>query len=118
MTAPKTVQYFGYYLYIVAATLVFAPNFMLNTLQVPETTEAWIRVVGILVACLAVYYHRMGAAGSEEFAVTSTYVRIFVLVAFAALWAAGIGPWQLIIFGVVDTLAAVWTMSCLKKGSV
>jgi hypothetical protein len=34
------------------------------------------------------------------------------------LWAAGIGPWQLIIFGVIDALAAVWTMSCLKKGSV
>jgi hypothetical protein len=116
MTAPKTVQFFGYYLYVVAATLVFAPNMMLNVLQVPETNEAWIRVVGILVACLAVYYHRMGAAGSEEFAVTSTYVRLFVLVAFAALWAAGIGPWQLIIFGAVDALAAMWTMSCLKKG--
>ena len=115
MTAPKTVQYFGYCLYVVAEVLVFAPNTMLNILQVKETHEPWIRVVGILVACLAVYYHRMGAAGSEEFAVTSTYVRLFVLVAFAALWAAGIGPWQLIIFGVVDALAAVWTMSCLKQ---
>jgi hypothetical protein len=57
----------------------------------------------------------MGAAGSEEFAVTSSYVRIFVLVAFIALWAAGIGPWQLIIFGVVDALAALWTMSALKR---
>ena len=116
MTAPKTVQYFGYYLYVVAATLVFAPNLLLNSLQVPETHEHWIRVVGILVACLAVYYHRMGQAGSEEFAVTTVYVRIFVLVSFVALWAAGIGPWQLIIFGVVDALAALWTMSRLKKG--
>ena len=115
MTAPKTVQYFGYYLYIVAATLVFAPNLLLNTLQVAETQEAWIRVVGILVACLAVYYHRMGASGSEEFAVTSVYVRIFVLVSFIALWAAGIGAFQLIGFGVVDVLAAFWTMSKLKK---
>lgn len=116
MTAPKTVQYFGYYLYIVAATLVFVPNLLLSTLQVPETNEAWIRVVGILVACLAVYYHRMGQAGSEEFAVTSVYVRIFVLVSFIALWGAGIGPWQLIIFGVVDAVAALWTMSKLRRG--
>ncbi len=116
MTAPKTVQYFGYYLYIVAATLVFVPNILLSTLQVPETNEAWIRVVGILTACLAVYYHRMGQAGSEEFAVTSVYVRIFVLVSFIALWGTGIGPWQLIIFGVVDAVAAMWTMSKLKRG--
>ena len=116
MTAPKTVQYFGYYLYIVAATLVFVPNILLSTLQVPETNEGWIRVVGILTACLAVYYHRMGQAGSEEFAVTSVYVRIFVLVSFVAVWGAGIGPWQLIIFGVIDAVAALWTMSNLKRG--
>jgi hypothetical protein len=113
MTAPKTVQYFGYYLYIVAATLVFVPNI----LQVPETNEVWIRVLGILVGGLAMYYHRMGQAGSEEFAVTSVYVRIiFVLVSFIALWGAGIGPWQLIIFGVIDALAALWTLSRLRKG--
>jgi hypothetical protein len=116
MTAPKTVQYFGYYLYIVAATIVFVPNLLANILLIPETNEPWIRVVGILVACLAVYYHRMGQAGSEEFAVTSVYVRIFVLVSFIALWGVGIGPWQLIIFGVVDAVAALWTMSKLKRG--
>ena len=40
MSAPKTVQYFGYYLYIVAATLIFVPNLLLGMLQVPETTAA------------------------------------------------------------------------------
>ena len=99
-----------------AATLLFAPNLLLNTLQVPETNDVWIRVAGILVACLAVYYHQMGADGSETFARTSVYVRIFVLVAFVGLWLAAIGPWQLIVFGVVDALAALWTMSEWKKG--
>ena len=115
MTAPKTVQYFGYYLYVVALTLIFVPNLLLNTLQVPETHEVWIHVVGILVACLAVYYHRMGADGSEAFARTSVYVRFFVLASFIALWLTGIGPWQLIIFGVIDALAALWTFGKLKK---
>ena len=117
MTASKTVQYFGYYLYLVAITLILAPNLLLTTMQIAETQEAWIRVTGILVACLAVYYHRMGAAGSEEFALTTVYVRIFVLVAFVALWLAHIGPVQLIAFGIVDVIAAFWTMSKLKRAA-
>lgn len=50
MTAPKTVQYFGYYLYIVASTLVFVPNLLANILQIPETNEPWIRVVDAVAA--------------------------------------------------------------------
>lgn len=115
MTAPKTVQYFGYYLVLVSATLIFAPNMLLSMLQIEETREPWIRIVGILVACLSVYYIRMGKSGNDDFAETSVYVRLSVLVSFVILAVMAIAPWQLVGFGVVDALAALWTRSKLAK---
>jgi hypothetical protein len=118
MNAPKTIVYFSFYLFLVAALLLFAPNLLFGVLGIPETNEPWIRVVGILVVCLAVYYHVMGKAGSELFAKTSVFVRVGVLLGFIVLWLAGIAPVQLVPFGIVDALAALWTWSALSKSEV
>lgn len=115
MTASKTVMYFGFYLYLTAAQLLFAPNMLLGMLGVPHTNEPWIRIVGVLVGCLGVYYHLMGRAGFELFARVTVFVRLGVLASFVLLWLAHIAPPQLIVFGVIDALAAGWTFSALKK---
>jgi hypothetical protein len=114
MTAAKTVQYFSYYLFVLAAVLIFAPNIMLSVFQIPETNEVWIRVVGVLVACIAVYYYAMSALNSIPFLRLTVWVRLWVFAAFSGLWIAGFGPVQLILFGVVDALAALWTWNYLK----
>ena len=44
--ASKSIYYFGLYLYVVGLTLIFVPNLLLSTLQMPETQEVWIRIVG------------------------------------------------------------------------
>jgi hypothetical protein len=114
MTAAKTVQYFSYYLFALAAILVFIPNIMLSVFQIPETNEVWIRVVGVLVVCIAVYYYSMSAMNSIPFLRLTVWVRLWVFAAFLGLWVAGIGPVQLILFGAVDALAAFWTLKYLR----
>ncbi len=114
MTASQTVKYFSYYLFALAAVLLFVPNLMLSVFKIPETNEVWIRVVGVLVVCIGVYYHEMSRLNSESFLRLTVWVRLWVFIAFIVLWAAGIGPVQLILFGIVDALAAFWTWKYLK----
>jgi len=114
MTAAKTVKFFSYYLFVLAAILIFIPNMMLSVFQIPETSEVWIRVVGVLVLGIAVYYYSMSALDSISFLRLTVWVRLWVFAAFLGLWVAGIGPVQLILFGAVDALAALWTFKFLK----
>lgn len=114
MTAAKTVTYFSYYLFALAAVLLFAPNLMLSAFQIPETNEVWIRVVGVLVVCISIYYYAMAKNNSTPFLQLTVWVRLWVFAAFIGLWATGIGPIQLILFGAVDAVAALLTLKYLK----
>jgi hypothetical protein len=113
MTAAQTVKYFSYYLFVLAAVLIFVPNMMLSVFQIPDTNEVWIRVVGILSGCIAVYYYAMSSLNLLPFIKMTVWVRLGVFAAFTGLWATGVGPVQLILFGGVDALAAFWTWKFL-----
>jgi hypothetical protein len=52
--AAKSVCYFGFYLYGVALTLIFFPNVLLRVLGIPETSEVWIHIVGLLAVFVVV----------------------------------------------------------------
>lgn len=114
-SSAKTVFYFGLYLYVVGATLLFIPNFFLKTIQLPETNEVWIRVVGILTLCIAYYYHRNGAANNKPMFGFTVHARVFVCVAFAGLVLLKLAPPILAGFGGVDLLGAIWTWQALRK---
>jgi hypothetical protein len=113
--AAKSVYYFSFYLFITGLTLIFIPNVFLSTLQLPETNEIWIRVVGVLVICIGYYYFRMSAAGNAMFLKFTVQARIFVFICFAAFVLLKLAPTILIAFGGFDLLCAAWTWSALKK---
>jgi hypothetical protein len=114
-SSAKSVCYFGFYLYIVGLTLLFVPNLFLRTIRAAETHEVWIRVVGILVFCIAYYYHRNGAANNKSMFRFTVHARVFVCLAFAVLVLAKLAPPVLAGFGGVDLLGALWTWKMLQK---
>ena len=61
--AAFTVRAFGYYLIVLGITLVAIPNLLLGVFLMPATDEVWIRVVGVLLFNISVYY--IYAAKSE-----------------------------------------------------
>jgi len=113
--AAKSVYYFGFYLYLVSATLLFFPNILLGTLGIPETNEVWIRVLGVIVGLLGFYYHQSGARNISAFFPLTIPTRIIVLLAFITLAVLKMASPMLISFGVVDFAGAIWTMTALKK---
>ena len=115
MTRPAlSVFVFGIYLLLLGAVLVIAPNLLLSIFQIPPTTEVWIRVAGMLVLLLGVYYVLAARAELRPFFAWSVYVRASVIFFFIAFVLLGYAPSQLILFGVVDLLGALWTFFALR----
>ena len=112
--AAVSVFVFGIYLYAVGALLVAAPNRFLGLSGLPPTSEVWVRVVGVLVLCLATYYTLAARAGLRAFLAWTVPVRAAVVVFFAAFVVLRlVGP-QFLVFGVVDLLGAGWTALALR----
>lgn len=113
--AAKSVYYFGFYLYVVGLTLIAAPNLLLKTMQLPETNEVWIRVVGVLAFCIGYYYHRAGAGNIHAFLKHTIPTRLFVFATFTIFVLLDYVSPAIIVFGTADLAGAVWTWMALKK---
>ena len=80
----------------------------------PPPEEIWIRVVGMLVAFLGFYYVRAAAAGLSAFFAWTVPVRLSVPAFFVAFIVLLSAPPTLLLFGLVDAAAAVWTWRALR----
>lgn len=115
MTPAVTLRVFAYYLFALSAALILAPNTLLGFFGIPATTDVWIRVVGMLVGCLAFYYVRASHARLDAFYAWTVPARISVLLFFGVFVGLGLAPRALLLFGAVDALAALWTWLALRR---
>ncbi len=107
--AALTVRVFSFYLFGLAGILILIPNQFLLIFGLPTTDEIWIRVVGVLVAVLGYYYFEASRREWTGFMQATVYGRLGVLFGFACFVVLGLAPLVLLVFGVVDGAAAVWT---------
>ena len=115
MTAATTVRAFGAYLWLLGTLLLLMPGLVLAPFGLPEPDDVWIRVVGVLVINIGVYYWFGARDEHPRFLLATVYARVFVLVAFIGFVLAGLVAPMLIGFGAVDVLGALWTWSALRK---
>ena len=111
----KSVYYFGFYLVLLGLTLILQPNLLLSTFGIPETSEVWIRVAGMLVLALSVYYIVVSKNDITVFLKVTVFVRSCIIFFFVAFTFAGLVQPVIILFGAVDLLGAAWTYTALKK---
>ncbi len=111
----RSVYWFSLYLFGLGAILVVVPNVLLGIFGIPETSEVWIRVVGVLVLVLGLYYFQSCKNELIPFLRASVYGRAAVLVFFTGFVLFGLAQPTLILFGSVDALAAFWTFRALKS---
>ncbi len=113
----KSVFVFGVYLVGLALILLISPNTLFGLFGLPSSTEAWPRVVGMLAFWLGYYYIQSARTGLTDMFRWSVHARSLVIVFFTAFVLLGFAPAPLILFGVVDLLAAIWTALCLRAES-
>jgi hypothetical protein len=114
-SASKSLYYFGLYLLILGVLLTVFPNVLLSVFQIAETSEVWIRVLGILTFNIGLYYILMAPSNNILFLTLSVYIRASILFWFIAFVLVGWAPSQLILFGMVDMAGAIWTYVTLRK---
>jgi len=113
--ASKSVYFFGIYLIVLGIVLITIPNTLLLTLQLPETNEVWIRVVGVLVFSIGMYYVYLAPQNNNTFLALTAYVRASIMVWFILFVMLDWVPPQLILFGVIDLIGAIWTFMALRR---
>ncbi len=111
-----SVFIFSLYLVVLGLVLVVVPNVLLRVFGFAATTEVWIRVVGVLVLCLAFYYVQAARRELVEFFRWTVIVRAFVFVCLALFAALKLAAPQLALFGCLDLAGSVWTALCLRSG--
>jgi hypothetical protein len=114
-TAGKSVYYFGFYLLILGIVLTVVPNILLSTFFLPETNEVWIRVVGIIVFNIGLYYVFMAPVNQALFYTLTIYTRALILIWFIVFVLIGWAPAPLIMFGLVDMAGATWTFIAMRS---
>jgi hypothetical protein len=114
----RSVLVFGIYLTFLGAILIVVPNLLLGVFGLPATGEVWIRVVGMLVLCLAFYYIQAARRGLADFFRWTVYVRCFVFVSLVTFAVLRLAQPPLALFGVVDLLGATWTALALRQPRV
>jgi hypothetical protein len=111
----RTLRVFAIYLGLLAIVLLVAPNLLLRAFGLPSTADVWIRVVGMLVAFLGVYYWVGAAGGFVPFFQATVLCRLTVPVFFLIFVLAAWVQWPLLLFAVVDVLGAGWTWWALRR---
>ena len=109
-----SAKVFAVYLFIAGALLATVPNVLLSILFIPQTSEVWIRVVGVIAVMIGIYAWDAATQEAKSFFVTSVYTRCIVFVAFLVFAALGFGSPMIILFGVADLLGGIWTYFALR----
>jgi hypothetical protein len=113
--AAKSLLVFGIYLCGLGLALLLVPNLLLQVFGVSPTNEVWIRIIGMLVLCLSFYYVLAARNELTLFIRWTVWARIAVIFYFAAFVLLVSAPKAILLFGLIDLLAALWTWLALKK---
>ena len=112
--AARSILVYSIYTFGLGATLMLVPNIPLPLFGLPTTSEVWIRVAGMTVVFLSIFYFVAARNEVRPLFVASVPIRFAVPVIFAAFVVAGFAPWNLLLFTPLDVLFAIWTLLALR----
>lgn len=106
---------FGVYLGIIGIILLLIPNVLITPFGIEPAQEVWIRLSGILLMALMVYY--VLAAKNEIVIIMKAtgFIRLTIIFFFTAFALFKLTSPNIIIFSAVDFLGGVWTLWMLKR---
>lgn len=114
--AARSLYAWSVYVALTGAGFLLMPNVVLSVFQIDETDEIWIRILGLLVLGLPLFYVAIARAERIDLYLASVWYRWFVA---AGLIVIGLveGPWQLMLFAAVDFLGGLWTFLSARSES-
>lgn len=109
-----TLNWFGCYLMLLGLALMLVPNLLLGLFHIANTSEVWIRIVGVLAFNIGVYYLAAARSESRPLFLASVYTRALVLATFATFALLQLCEPIVVLFGAADFCGALWTLYALR----
>jgi uncharacterized membrane protein len=113
--ASRSVLVFGVYLLALGSGLLLVPDVLLALFGQPPATDPWLRVVGLVVLVVALYYLSAARSGTEAFFRWTTWGRPMAGVALIIMIAAGLLPRFVALLAFLDLAGAAWTAAALNR---
>lgn len=113
--AAMSLRVFSLYMFVLGLVLILDPNLLLRFFGIPQTREIWIRIVGMLVLILGYYDFMASRTEDVAFFRWSVHVRLFAAALLAIFVVSKLAPAILILFGLIDGVASVWTAVSLRQ---
>jgi hypothetical protein len=110
-----TIRIYSFYLFLMGAGMIIIPNILLSLFGFPNTTEIWIRMLGLFTFTTGIYYFYSSAHEQTAFYKSTVVGRLFFFVmtiVFVFVFKQSI---MLAAIGSIDCLGAIWTLTQLKK---
>lgn len=102
------------YVLLAGAQLLFIPNVLLGIVGLDPTTEIWIRLMGMLVLVLSIYYYYMAKYGNDKVVWATVLGRLIFCGGLVVFVLLGLAKPALIGFAILETGLALWTWRELK----
>ncbi len=115
--AALSVFVMGLYLIFLGITFLFMPEIMFLILAYPTPPDIASRILGMIFVLLAYYYIRaaLDEEGMRKFFVWTVHTRAVVIIFLSVFAALQMVSPLIILFGVIDLAAALWTFWALRK---
>jgi hypothetical protein len=103
------------YVIISGLQLLFVPNFLLGMFGIAPTSEIWIRVLGMLVLVLSIYYYAIYKKGDKEIVRATVQGRLLFCGGLVMFVILGMAPPVLIGFALAETGLALWSLAEIRS---
>jgi hypothetical protein len=110
-----TVFVYGIYIIVLGLLFLFIPNICLSILGMKTTGEVWIHVAAWFVIWVGIYYIVAARSESKAFIRWTTYGRPTFIIFLGILVALKMIEPIIIIVGVGDLIATIWTIVALRS---
>jgi hypothetical protein len=105
---------FGVYMTALGIALVLAPNPLLSLVGIAETTDVWVRVVGVLVVVIGVLDVLVARADLRIVMHWGIYLRSGAAASLVAFAIANLVEPGILVFAAIDALSVAWAVWALR----
>jgi len=114
-SAARSILVYSVYLLGQGVVLLAVPNVALRIFGLPETSEVWVRIVGMTVLFFSIYYAVAARYDFRPFFQASVATRLSVPLIFGVFIVAGFASWNILLFTPIDIVFAAWTWVALRS---
>jgi hypothetical protein len=114
-TTARSIFYYSFYMMGTGLGLFFIPNMILSLFGFAPTTDAWVRMLGLLSFCAGLLYFYCARTNQVGFFRISVPERAIFFLGTVVLVVFMKFPAVLAIIGSVDLLGAMWTGWTLQR---